>query len=363
MKCRLLYLIGELHTGGSERQLCYLLRAMDRERYKPAVAVWNFCESDIHVATIRALGVPVYFFADVNSRVAKLRQFRSLVKKLQPEVVHSWSFYTNFIAYWGTKGTSEICLGSIRSDYLWAIKECGFTVGKLSARWPRKQICNSVAAANSVCRAKAYFSPATVLVVRNGIDLNEFFFSAVPNSRPVRILGIGYLLPVKRWDLLLIAMEQLKKRGVDCVAQIAGNGPLRSELENLAKDLGILDRVQFLGHIDNIAKLISEATIVVHTGDAEGCPNAVMEAMACGRPVVATQAGDISSLIEHGKTGFVVPRGNSAALVEHMERLIADVNLCRRMGEAARVKAESVFGLERLVQETFEVYRASGWRE
>src|ERR1041385_5423741 len=119
MKCRLVYVIGELHTGGSERQLCYLLRAMDRELYKPAVVVWNFCETDLHVATIRSLGVPLYSFTEIDSRVKKLWKLRHLIKRLQPEVIHSWSFYTNFAAYWAAMGTLTISLGSIRSDFLW----------------------------------------------------------------------------------------------------------------------------------------------------------------------------------------------------------------------------------------------------
>src|SRR5438093_258695 len=102
MSCGLLYLIGELHTGGSERQLCYLLRKMDRERYKPAVAVWNYSDNDIHVPLIRALDVPLYSLPRRRSRVAKLAALRSLVRELEPEVVHSWSFYTNFAAYWAT---------------------------------------------------------------------------------------------------------------------------------------------------------------------------------------------------------------------------------------------------------------------
>ena len=104
--CRLLYLAGELHKGGLERQLDYLLRSMDRERYTPAVAVWNYRESDLHVPLIRALGVPIYSLGTASSRIAKLSAFRRLVKQLEPEVVHSCNFYTNFAAVgrlWGTR--------------------------------------------------------------------------------------------------------------------------------------------------------------------------------------------------------------------------------------------------------------------
>jgi glycosyltransferase involved in cell wall biosynthesis len=88
-----------------------------------------------------------------------------------------------------------------------------------------------------------------------------------------------------------------------------------------------------------------------------------MEAMACGRAVVATDAGDVPLLVEDGKTGFVVRRGEDAALVDRMIRLITDRELCRRMGEAGRAKAEQEFGLDRLVAETLAGYRNAGWKD
>src|ERR1041384_2203796 len=223
MKCRLLYIIGELHTGGSERQLCYLLRELDRERYKPAVVVWNFRENDVHVSTVRSLGVPIYSLGTSESRIGRLRLLRTLVQQLEPQVVHSWSFYTNFAAYLAAKGTSAISVGSIRSDYFWAVKEAGFFVGKLSARWPRNQVANSALAAKGGNGMKTYFSPAHVSIVPNGVDLNQFELSPMPNTRPVRFIGIGYLLPIKRWDLLLLAIKQLKNQNLEFIAAIAGD--------------------------------------------------------------------------------------------------------------------------------------------
>ena len=118
MECRLLYLVGHLGSGGLERQLCYLLQAMDRKRYQPAVAVWSFREEDAHVPQIRALGVPLYSFPGAPSGTAKLAAFSHLVGQLQPEVVHSYSFYTNFAAWWATLGSQMIPIGSIRQDFI-----------------------------------------------------------------------------------------------------------------------------------------------------------------------------------------------------------------------------------------------------
>jgi glycosyltransferase involved in cell wall biosynthesis len=200
-------------------------------------------------------------------------------------------------------------------------------------------------------------------VVLNGLDLEMFQRVPLATDGLVRILGVGSLLPVKRWDLLLIAAVELKRRGFDCLIRIAGDGPLQGALEQQAQELGVVDCVEFLGHVDDIPSLLADATYLVHTADSEGCPNAVMEAMACGRAVVATDVGDIPSLVEDGKTGFVVRRGNTTTLVERMVKLVTDRDLCRRMGEAGWAKAEREFGLNRLVEETLAAYHIAGWMD
>lgn len=363
MNCRLLYLVGQLRPGGLERQLCYLLQAIDRERYLPQVVVWNFYEDDPHARQIRALGVPLHPFGNTFSRAAKLRAFRRLVRQLEPEVVHSYSFYTNIAAYWGTRGTRALAIGSVRGDFDLDREGCGPWLGGISAFLPRSQIFNSFVAAENAQRSKSLFVPGQIFVVRNGLDLQRFRMAPLSNARPVRILANGSLMPYKRWDRLLAAARALNLCGSNFLVQIVGDGPLRGLLEQHARELGVADHVEFIRHSDNIPCLLADSTFLVHTADSEGCPNAVMEAMACGRAVVATDAGDVPYLVGDGKTGFVVRRGDDAALVERIATLIANRDLCRRMGEAARAKAEQEFGLNRLVSQTLDAYRAAGWKD
>jgi glycosyltransferase involved in cell wall biosynthesis len=362
MKCRLLYLIGELVQGGAEQQLCYLLQAMDRERYRPTVVVWNYCEEDVNVPQIRLLGIPLHSFPNVHS-AAKLRVLRHMVRHFKPEVVHSYSFYTNFAAYWATWGTRAVAVGSVRGDFTLDKKEASPWLGRLSARWPRDQIYNSSSAAETCRLSRSFFVPKQLSVVRNGLDLERFRSVPLTIGGKLRIVGIGSLLPVKRWDRLLRVAAELRQRGLDCLIQIVGDGWFRRRLEQQTQDLGVTDCIEFIGYTDNIPDLLADARFLVHTSDSEGCPNVVMEAMACGRAVVATDAGDVPSLVEDGKTGFVIPRGDEGTLLARIVTLMTDHDLCRRMGEAGRVKAEQQFGLDRLVSETLAAYKVMGWKD
>jgi glycosyltransferase involved in cell wall biosynthesis len=359
--CRFLYLAGGLYTGGSERQLYYLLRTLDRERYKPAVVAWNYRAEDAYVRPIRALGVPIYHFADGAGGVSKLSAFRRLVRALDPEVVHSYSFYTNIAAALGVIRTRAIAVGSVRSDFTWAKKESGVVLGRLSARWPTHQICNSLSAAAAVRESRSVFAPRHCDVVCNGLDLERFHSYEMPRRGRPRILGLGYLLPVKRWDRLLRAAARLKDAGVDFEMWIVGDGSLRAALEDEARRLAVDDRVQLRPHTDDVPRLISECSFLAHVAECEGRPNAVMEAMACGRAVVATPVGDIPHLVDDGRTGFLVDNEDESLLAARMLQLSRNSQLCRRMGAAGRSKAEVMFGLDYLVRETLASYRTAGW--
>jgi glycosyltransferase involved in cell wall biosynthesis len=357
---RILYLVGELHKGGLERQLYYLLGAMDRRRYRPAVAVWNYRESDLHVPLLRALGVPIYPLP-TGSRLTKLEAFRRLVRKLEPEVIHSYNFYTNVIASLGALSSRAVVLGSVRNTLGWSKKTSGPLFGRLSARWPSHQIYNSFAAAEEAQKSGSYFVPRYIDVVSNGLDLVRFRPAPQPETIPTPIVAVGYLLPAKRWDRLLRATAELKRRGFSFHVRIVGGGPLRKELQQQASTLGVEGCVELLGHHGDMPVVFAASAFTVHTAADEGCPNAVMEAMASGRAVVATSAGDTPYLIDDGVTGFLVPPNSEGVLVERIAALLTNSELRARMGEAARLKAERCFGVDRLVSETLALYSKAGW--
>jgi glycosyltransferase involved in cell wall biosynthesis len=357
--CRFLYVVGGLALGGLERQLFFLLQTLDRQRYKPVVVVWNYCEEDPYVDQIRALHVPVLRLGDTLSRVGKMATFRRMVSRFQPEVVHSCSFYTNMAAWWATLGSSALAVGSVRNSFRLDREETGMILGRLCARWPHAQIFNSKAAKETAESCVTLFKPHRRYVVRNGLDLTYFRMQPYPQN--LTLLAVGSLYPRKRWDRLIRIISLISTSGIRFQVCHVGDGPLRGELEELARRLGVEALISFLGPRSDIPELLADSTALVHTAEDEGCPNVIMEAMACGRAIVSMDAGDIPFLIEDGKTGFVVRRGDETIFAERVFQLLSDNQLCRRMGQAARAKAEQEFTLERLVSQTLAVYKAEGW--
>jgi len=143
----------------------------------------------------------------------------------------------------------------------------------------------------------------------------------------------------------------------------AGSGPLREELEAMARGMHVEHVIRFLGHRDDIPSLLAGPGFLVHTSEVEGLPNAALEAMPCGCAVVGTDVGDVPFLIDDGKTLSIVSRQDETALVNRMAILLADREVSRRMGEAGRLNAEQEFSLEHLVSETFTVYRTEEWKD
>lgn len=167
---------------------------------------------------------------------------------------------------------------------------------------------------------------------------------------------MGSLLPVTRWNHLLRVVACLKEKGLEFKVLHAGSGPLREELEVMARGMHVESVIRFLGHRDDILSLLASPVFLVHRSDVEGLPNAALEPMPCGCAVVGADVGDVPFLIDDGKTLFIGARQDETALVNRMAILLADRELYRRMREAGRLNAEQEFSLEHLVSEACTVY-------
>lgn len=184
-----------------------------------------------------------------------------------------------------------------------------------------------------------------VEVIPNGVDV-ELFRPRVSatGDGPLQLLFVGRLTRQKGVDVLIKSLHLIKEE-VSIEAQMVGDGDKRSELEMLVKQLGLKDRVTFLGWRtrEEIPTYYQRADIFVLPSRDEGMPNVVLEAMACGLPVIATRIAGNEELVREGETGLLVPCENSLALAQALAKLSGDEALRKRMGEAGRLLVQERF--------------------
>jgi glycosyltransferase involved in cell wall biosynthesis len=166
---------------------------------------------------------------------------------------------------------------------------------------------------------------------------------------------VGRLQRYKRVDLLIRAVGVLAREGLEVRLLIAGSGPQEQRLRQLARRLGLSDRVGFLGHVDEDRKrrLLRSSWVHVLTSPKEGWGLTVMEAAACGTPTVGSASPGLRDSVVHGETGLLVPHGDWLRLGRTLATLIRDPDSLERMGAAARRRAES-FSWERAAREAAE---------
>ncbi|HBH79317.1 MAG TPA: hypothetical protein DDY39_05770, partial [Nitrospira sp.] len=165
VRCRLLYVVGQLRLGGLERQLYYLLANLNHARYCPGVVVWNLNHNDKYYKDIEALTIPLYGFPPEWSSPAKLKALRALTRQLRPEVIHSYGFHTNFAVAYAAWATKTLAIGSRRSEYNPRKRRSGGVKRLLNAKWPAFHIVNSTPSADAANCALSLFTSRQVVTV------------------------------------------------------------------------------------------------------------------------------------------------------------------------------------------------------
>jgi glycosyltransferase involved in cell wall biosynthesis len=179
---------------------------------------------------------------------------------------------------------------------------------------------------------------------------------AEPYPGPPRVLAIGRLIPIKGHTILLRALAAALADAPDLELGIAGSGPLEPELRSLAAELGIEERLEFLGHVRDVRPAIEASSFVVVPSLGEGFGLVALEAMERSRAVVASGVGGLLDVVSDGETGLLVPPGDVHALAGAIVALARDPELAGRMGQAGRRRAEREFSEERSVDRIERLY-------
>jgi glycosyltransferase involved in cell wall biosynthesis len=197
-------------------------------------------------------------------------------------------------------------------------------------------------------------------VVHCGVDMERYPYVAPRQGAGLSVLCVGRLVPQKGLDMLMEAVDVLARRDVDIRLVLVGSGPLEASLRRKVRHLGLEERVRFEGAVgqDDIGRYYAEADLFCLPSFAEGVPVVLMEAMATGRPVVATRIAGVPELVDDGVSGLLVAPGSVEQLVTALERLASSTELRERMGLAGRQKVEQDFDSRRCAEQAADAFRA-----
>jgi colanic acid/amylovoran biosynthesis glycosyltransferase len=210
--------------------------------------------------------------------------------------------------------------------------------------------------------------PDRIRVHHSGLNLAAWPWSprSAPRGAPLRLLAVGRLTEKKGFDDLVRALAGALHGGLDARLRLVGEGPMRSALERLVAECGLADRVALVGAApgDRVRELMLDSDLLVvpsriaASGDEEGIPNVLKEAMALGLPVLASRHAGIPELVEHGVNGWLADEGSPASLAEALLEACRGVDRWPALALAARARIERDFDAEALADELCELYAA-----
>jgi len=347
---RIALVIGQLSIGGAEGQLCSLVERLDRTRFEPIV--YSLVDSvggvrpvlEATNATLRIVG---------GQGLSRARALAASLRRDRVSLVHSWLFIANTYA-WAAR------MMGVRVPLVTSARNCK-SQGKVhhlanmaAFRSSSRIIVNSERVREYV--VKRYGAPRPRLtVVHNGVDMQRFRPAQSDDDTGLTVMTAGRFVAQKNPWLFLEAAKQVHQELPEVRFVMLGDGPLRPAVTERARALGMGESFEFPGERRDIESWLGRASVFWLTSAWEGLPNVVLEAMACGVPVVATDVGGTRELFRSGVEGFLARVGEPEDFARYSKELLQDANLRLRIGEAARARAEG-FSLERMVSDIEGVY-------
>lgn len=354
---RLLIVITLAEVGGAQAYLMHLLPTLTEE-LDVTVAAWG--PGPLRAAAEQA-GARYVPLEHVRRPLSPLQDARGLLelyrlcRRLRPDIVHANSSKAGILARlagWLARVPARIFTvhGWAFAAYAGRTSTLYLVADRLMRPLTTRWICVADNELRLGLEARTCEGRRTV-VIRNAIDVSSAP-RAAPEAGRARLVFVGRLKYPKDAGTLVEAAALLEDRDFELV--IVGDGPERPALEAAARD----DRIRFAGARDDVPDLLAASAVFVLSSRSEGLPISVLEAMAAGLPVVASDVGGLREQVVHDETGLLVPPADARALADALARLVDDPALRRRLGDAGRARAEELFDLPRFRAAHLELYRS-----
>ncbi len=343
---RVLYVITELDPGGAEKALYHLVARLDSSRFQAEVACLS---GQGQVGEwLERREVPVHY---LRGRAAAwplaLARLTRLARRGRFDIVHTFLFHANLLGRMAARlaGVPRVVC-SVRVE---EPRRSHQLLNRLTRRLADRFVCVSRSTAEFFQRHCAA-APDRIVVIPNGVDASEFAPPQDPPAaagRRLRVVSVGRLDRQKGYDTLVDAARLCAARGLEFETIVAGEGPERAALERRIADAGLAGAFRLIGRCDDVPALLRSADLFVSSSRWEGMPNAVLEAMATGLPVVAAAVGGSPELVEPDECGLLVPPDDPAALADAMADLLLGPARRVRFGQRGRERVLAYFTWER----------------
>lgn len=380
MTLSVMWVIDGLWVGGTERSLAELLAPLAREGVRSMVVCLRRCGAEGVEQEVLDAGFDVRFLP-AGSWPARIAALRRLIRAERPEVVHTALFKANLAGRLAAVGLPTVVVGSlVNAPYgperrvaeprlvpwrLWLARQ-------LEA-WSARLLCHHFHAVSAAAKAAAArdlgLAPERITVIERGRDPARLGGPSAERRRRARaalglaeeaevVLNVGRQDPQKGQRFLLEAIARLVSARPRLVLLVAGRrGTSSDELEALRDQLGLGEKVRFLGHRDDVPELLAAADVFAFPSLFEGLPGAVIEAMALGLPVVAARIPPLYEVVEEGHSALLVDPTSPIELAAAMARVLEDAVFARALGERGAEIFTERFTLERSARRMAELYR------
>jgi glycosyltransferase involved in cell wall biosynthesis len=359
---RILHIIPTFDRAGAEKQLLMLAPGLAREGFD--VHVCALTRGGPLAAEFRAAGIPTKIIGKrLKADPVALARLARHIARLRPDLVHTWIFAAGSYGRVAARAVGvkhivagEYCVDRWKSTWQWI-------VDRRLARQTERYVVNS-AAIRDYC-ADHGLPAEKFTVIDNGVeparasDVSRCqLLDELKCPADARLIGVvGRHWPQKRVKDLIWAADLLRVLHDNLRLLVVGDGPERSTLERFARLASDLDHIRFLGHRDDVWRIVPHLDVFWNGSGYEGQPNAVMEAMAAAVPVVASDIPGNRELVVHGETGFLVPIAGRAARARATDQIFNDAALAARLGAGAKQRMAEHFSVEKNVRRHVEMYR------
>jgi glycosyltransferase involved in cell wall biosynthesis len=354
----ILYVITRSEHGGAQIHVRDLVAGF-KDRFNIHVAVGD---QGFLTRGVSRLGATVHQVTNLTQPINPLkdilavRELIMLMRRIRPQLVHTHSTKAGLV---GRLAARSVGIPVVFTAHGWAFSDgvpvhrkiLGVLAERVATRWATQVITVSQYDRLLAQRYKLKYDN-NFHVIHNGIPsiLGQTYNG---ETSIIQLVMVARFTNQKDHAIVLQALQGIEHNVQIC---LVGDGPTRPRIERLAEQLGISDRVKFVGWRDDVHEILASANIYVLASNWEGLPICLLEAMRAGLPIVTSDVGGVREVIVDGETGFLVDRGDVAMLRDRLQRLLSDPELRNKMGKAGRKRYLEHFTVERMLDQTLQVY-------